>query len=127
MYIAELKKELIEKIMETNDIALLLELELLLIEKGNDTKFLNEHTTSYEQVRVFSSEEERKLNFAIQQYENGECISDEEAQKEIQDFLEEVHVFTPEQRKRVLNSLEQSKKGNTMTDEKAQADIQKWL
>jgi hypothetical protein len=89
MDIAKLKLEITEKIVNSNDITLLQEIEQLLIEKENDSIILNEPTTTYEKVRVFTAEEERKINLAIQQYENGECISDEEAEKEIQAWLED--------------------------------------
>ena len=128
MTIAELKLDIIAKIIATDDVALLNKIKEII--DSLDTNFLiNEPTTTYEKTRIFSAEEKRKINIALKQVENGEYISDEEAQKEIQEWLkeEEIHLFTPEQRKRVLNSLKQSKKGNTMTDEEAQADIQKWL
>jgi hypothetical protein len=94
MNIAELKLEIIAHIIATNDIELLLKINALLIEKENnkaqnDTAILNEPTATYESIRVFSEEEQRKINLAVQQYENGECISDEEAQKEIQKWLED--------------------------------------
>ena len=50
---------------------------------------VSEPTSTYEKIRVFSEEEQRKINLAVQQYENGECICDEEAQKEIQEWLED--------------------------------------
>lgn len=87
MNIAELKLEIIAKIIATNDAKLLLKINALLIE--NETAFLNEPTTTYERIRVFSEEEQQKINLAVLQYENGECISDEEAQKEIQEWLED--------------------------------------
>lgn len=95
MNIAELKLDLIAKIIPTNDTELLLRINALLIEnKNNETQnevlILNEPATStYERIRIFSAEEQRKINLAVQQYENGECISDEEAQKEIQEWLED--------------------------------------
>ena len=94
MSTAELKLELISKINATNDAELLLKISALLIEiKNNETQsdvpILNEPVATYEKIRVFSAEEQRKINLAVQQYENGECISDEEAQKEIQEWLED--------------------------------------
>jgi hypothetical protein len=94
MNIAELKLELIKKIIDTNDVNLLLKINALLNEKndaelGENASSVNEPSLKYESVRVFSAEEQRKINLAVQQYENGECITDEEAQKEIQEWLED--------------------------------------
>lgn len=94
MNIAELKLELIKKIIDTNDVNLLLKINALLNEKndaelGENASSVNEPALKYESVRVFSAEEQRKINLAVQQYENGECITDEEAQKEIQEWLED--------------------------------------
>lgn len=94
MTIFDLKLDLIKKITGTNDPNLLLKINALLNEK-NDTELeksassVNEPALKYESVRVFSAEEQRKINIAIKQYENGECISDEEAQIEIQKWLED--------------------------------------
>ena len=88
MNIAELKLEIIGKIIATDDVALLNKIQEII----NDYKpnsLVKEPTTTYERIRVFSEEEQRKINLAVQQYENGECISDEEAQKEIQEWLED--------------------------------------
>jgi len=82
----ELKLDLIAKIIETNDVDFLLKINTLLKE---NTSLVNEPALKYESVRVFSAEEQRKLNLALEQYKNGECISDEEAQKEIQEWLED--------------------------------------
>lgn len=88
MNVAELKLEIIAKIMSTDDVALLTKI-LEIINDCQSNSLVNEPTTTYEKIRVFSAEEQRKINLAIQQYENGECISDEEAQKEIQEWLED--------------------------------------
>lgn len=88
MNIAELKLELIAKIIATNDRILLNRIkEILDSYETNDA--INEPILAYEKIRVFSTEEQRKINLAVQQYEKGECISDEEAQKEIQEWLED--------------------------------------
>jgi 6-pyruvoyl-tetrahydropterin synthase len=88
MNIAELKLEIIRKIIATDDEALLNKIQEI-INDYESNSLVNEPTTTYERIRVFSEEEQRKINLAIQQYENGECISDEEAQKEIQECLED--------------------------------------
>lgn len=88
MTIAELKLELIANIIATNDTILLDKIKdsIISYESSNSVK---ESTLAYEKIRIFSAEEQRKINLAVQQYENGECISDEEAQKEIQEWLED--------------------------------------
>jgi hypothetical protein len=94
MNLAELKLELIAKIIATDDPALLLKISALLndenySETDENPNLVNESVAKYESFRVFTEEEQRKINLALQQYENGECISDEEAQKEIQAWLED--------------------------------------
>lgn len=94
MNIAELKLELIRKINECNDINLLMQIaDLLEIENFNDAdenfSEVNESVIKYEKIRVFTADEQRKIDLALEQYNNGECISDEEAQKEIQAWLED--------------------------------------
>ena len=78
MSTAELKSELIKNINFTDDIIVLNKIKELLDfdEKEND-------------VYVFTPEQQKKIDKALKQYENGECISDEEAQKEIQAWLED--------------------------------------
>ena len=94
MKINELKLELIAKIIDTNDFKFLLKISTLLevqnyTQLKKDISSVNEPALKYESVRVFSAEEQRKINIALEQYNNGECISDEEAQKEIQEWLED--------------------------------------
>ena len=94
MKINELKLELIAKIIDTNDFNFLLKISTLLevqnyTQLKKDISSVNEPALKYESVRVFSAEEQRKINLALEQYKNGECISDEEAQKEIQEWLED--------------------------------------
>jgi hypothetical protein len=94
MNIAEIKLELIAKIIDTNDIEFLLKISTLLEAKNytqlkKDIPSVHEPALKYESVRVFSAEEQRKINLALEQYKTGECISDEEAQKEIQEWLED--------------------------------------
>lgn len=88
MNIAELKLEIIAQIIATNDVALLNKIQEI-INDYESNSVVNEPVATYDRIRVFSEEEQRKINLAVQQYENGECISDEEAQKEIQEWLED--------------------------------------
>jgi len=87
---------LIKKIIDTDNdnVDLLSKIKVLLNEKNypeleGNTSSVNEPVIKYESIRVFSTEEQRKINLALEQYQNGECISDEEAQKEIQEWLED--------------------------------------
>ena len=88
MNLAELKLEIIAKIVATDDVALLKKIQEI-INDYESNSIVNEPVTTYDRIRFFSEEEQRKINLAVQQYENGECISDEEAQKEIQEWLED--------------------------------------
>ncbi len=88
MSTSDLKLKLIAQIIAIDDRILLDRIEEILSPFESNTH-VNEPTSTYERIRVFSEEEQRKINLAVQQYENGECISDEEAQKEIQEWLED--------------------------------------
>ena len=88
MNLAELKLEIIAKIVATDDVALLNKIQEIINDYESNSA-VNEPVTTYDRTRIFSEEEQRKINLAVQQYENGECISDEEAQKEIQEWLED--------------------------------------
>ena len=88
MNIAELKLEIIAQIIANEDVVLLNKIQEAINDYESNSS-VNEPSTIYERTRFFSEEEQRKINLAVQQYENGECISDEEAQKEIQEWLED--------------------------------------
>lgn len=92
MNIGELKLELIAKIIHTNDLETLIKIEAVLNNIQQTIHEVNESPTAYtktEKVYVFDEWQQAKIDKALQQYENGECISDEEAQKEIQAWLED--------------------------------------
>ena len=99
MTTSEIKLDLIKAIIDTNDMNLLLNIETLLNSKNfseldNRSSFVNEPAVIYEktnpeEVYVFNEWQQKRINLALNQYENGECISDEEAQKEIQAWLED--------------------------------------
>jgi predicted transcriptional regulator len=89
---SELKLDLIQKIIDTNDIDLLMELKDLLDIFFNEDSFVNEPSAVYEKtekVRVFNEWEQARIDKALKQIENGEFISDEEAQIEIEKWFEE--------------------------------------
>ncbi len=88
---ADLKIEIIQKIIETDNIEILMEISEIL-SSNNSSSQVNEPLEVYEKtekVRFFNEWEQEKIDKAVQQYENGECISDKEAQKEIQAWLED--------------------------------------
>jgi len=92
MNIAELKLELIRKIIATNDLTILMKIEAELNNIQQTIHETNEPPTTYvktEKIYVFNEWQQARIDKALQQYENGECISDEEAQKEIQAWLED--------------------------------------
>lgn len=95
MTTSELKLYLLEKIIETTDIDLLLRIKSLLEENNyvvleESLAEVNEPSLKYEKnIRIFTPAEQRKIDQALREYENGECISDEEAQREIQAWLED--------------------------------------
>lgn len=88
MNIAELKLEIIAKIIATDDEALLNKIQEIINDYESNSA-VNEPLTTYDRIRVFSEEEQRKINIALKQVENGEYISDEEAQIEIEKWFEE--------------------------------------
>ena len=88
MSTSDLKLKLIAQIIAIDDAVLLDRIEEILNSFEPNT-VVNEPISTYERIRVFSEEEQRKINLAVQQYENGDCISDEEAEKEIQEWLED--------------------------------------
>jgi predicted transcriptional regulator len=92
MNIAELKLELIRKIININDLETLIKIEEILKNETNITNIVNEPATVYqktEKVLVFNEWQQARIDKAIKQYVNGECISDEEAEKEIQIWFKE--------------------------------------
>ena len=88
MNIAELKLEIISKIIATDGEALLNKIQEIINDYESNSA-VNEPLTTYDRIRVFSEEEQRKINIALKQVENGEYISDEEAQIEIEKWFEE--------------------------------------
>ena len=78
MNTSELKLDLIKYISNIEDIQILERLK----------QFLEVNKIS-ENVRVFTPDQQARVNRALEQYKNGECISNEEAEKEIQQWLED--------------------------------------
>lgn len=99
MTLAELKIAIIQKIILIDDLNLLMKISDLLesyISDKSDSQLLsvNESVSSYEKINsekiyVFNEWQQKRIDIALQQVENGEYISDEEAQIEIQKWFEE--------------------------------------
>lgn len=93
MTIDELKLEIIARIMATDDVALLNKI-IAIIDSIDTNSLVNEPTTTYEKVKseeifVLNEWQQNRINIALKQVENGEYISDEEAEKEIQIWFKE--------------------------------------
>jgi hypothetical protein len=88
MNVAELKLEIIAKIIACDDIVLLDRIQEI-ITNFESNSLVNEPVVTYEKIRVFSEQEQRKINLALHQVQNGDYISDEEAQIEIEKWFEE--------------------------------------
>lgn len=101
MSIAELKLDLIKKIISMNDIDLLLEIKNL----------LNNETDSNEVVSLISE--------PISTYEKADSLQ--------KDKTEKVYVFNDWQQERINKSLEQYKNGEFITNEQAEIDLEKWF
>lgn len=87
MNIAELKLEIIAKINATNDVALLNKIQEII----NDYKpnsLVNEAAVNYEKatsekVYILNEWQQKRIDIALKQVENGEYITEEEDQKEM--------------------------------------------
>lgn len=91
MNLAELKIKLIQKIIAIDDLDVLLKIETILNQSIISSE-VNEPTSAYqkkEEVHEFNDWQTQKIERALQQFENGDCISDGEAQSEIQAWLED--------------------------------------
>ena len=93
MSIAELKLELIAKIIATNDAILLDRIKEIMYSYESNLS-VNEPTSTYEKATsekkyVFNEWQQKRIDIALKQVEKGEYISDEEAQIEIEKWFKE--------------------------------------
>ncbi|WP_291117090.1 hypothetical protein [Flavobacterium sp. UBA6135] len=93
MNIDKLKLQIIAKIMSTDDVELLNRIQEI-IDAYKSNSFVNEPSSTYqkttsENIRVFSEWEQKRIDIALKQVENGEYITDEEAQIEIEKWFNE--------------------------------------
>jgi len=87
MKINELKLELIAKIISTDDEATLMKIKTVLDNSNETILEINEPATAYdktEKVFILNEWQQKRIDIALKQVENGECISHEDAEKEIQ-------------------------------------------
>lgn len=92
MKINELKLELIAKIISTNDEATLIKIKAVLDNSNGTILVIKEPTTAYvktEKVFILNEWQQKRIDIALKQVENGECISDEDAQIEIEKWFKE--------------------------------------
>jgi predicted transcriptional regulator len=93
MNTTELKSELIALITATDDRILLDKIKEI-IASYESNLLVNEPTSTYEKVASekiydFNEWQQKRIDIALKQVENGEYISDEEAQIEIERWFEE--------------------------------------
>jgi len=88
MNIAELKLEIIAKIIATDDVDLLNKIQEI-INDYETNSLVNEPTLIYERVHVFNDWQQKKIDIALKQVENGEYLTEEEAEKEMQIWFKE--------------------------------------
>jgi len=85
-----LKLELIQKIIDCNDLEVLMQIDEIL-NRSNVTA-VNESSTIYskeEKVYVFNEWQQKRIDIALEQVANGEFLTDEEAEKDIQEWFKE--------------------------------------
>jgi len=93
MNIAELKLELIAKIIATNDSVLLDKIKEI-INAYESNSLVNEPTSTYEKVAsekiyAFNEWQQKRIDIALKQVENGEYLTEEEEEKEMQRWFKE--------------------------------------
>jgi predicted transcriptional regulator len=93
MNLAELKLEIIAKIIATDDVALLNKIQEI-INDYESNLVVYEPTATYEKVTsekifVLNEWQQKRIDIALKQVENGEYISDEKAEKEMQIWFKE--------------------------------------
>ena len=89
---AELKLELIKKIIKTNDEALLMKIEALLITLTDKTFEVNEPVTTYqktEKILVLNEWQQARIDIALKQIENGDYLTEEEDKIEMEKWFKE--------------------------------------
>ena len=93
MNLAELKLEIIAKIIATHDVTLLNKIQEI-INSYQSNSLINEPTVNYEKATsekgyILNEWQQKRIDIALKQVENGEYLSEEEDQKEMQKWFKE--------------------------------------
>jgi predicted transcriptional regulator len=93
MNTVELKLELIAQIVATND-SILLDKIKETINSYESNLSVNEPTSTYEKVAsekiyIFNEWQQKRIDIALKQVENGEYLTEEEDEKEMKKWFEE--------------------------------------
>ncbi len=92
MNIAELKLELIAKIIHTNDLETLIKIETVLNNIQQTIHEVNEPPTTYiksEKVLVLNEWQQARIDIALKQIENGEYLTEDEDKIEMEKWFKE--------------------------------------
>jgi predicted transcriptional regulator len=92
MNIAELKLELIRKIIATNDLTILMKIEAELNNIQQPIHEINEPATAYiksEKVLVLNEWQQARIDIALKQIENGEYLTEDEDKIEMEKWFKE--------------------------------------
>ena len=93
MNLAELKLEIIAKIIATDDVILLNRIEEI-IDSYEQNAVVDEPNSIYEKetsekIYVFNEWQQKRIDIALKQVENGEYLTEEEDEKEMQRWFKE--------------------------------------
>lgn len=88
MTIAELKLEIIARIIDTDDVELLNKVKEIINSFDSDS-LVNEPPIAYEKVLIFNEWQQKRIDIALKQVENGEYLTEEEDAKEMQRWFKE--------------------------------------
>lgn len=93
MSIAELKLKLISKIIATEDVSLLNKIQEIINSYESNSlvsePLVNYEKTTSEKIYVLNEWQQKKIDIALKQYENGEYSTEEEEEKEMQIWFKE--------------------------------------
>lgn len=92
MTLAELKIELIQKIIAIDDEVLLMKINEILDSRPEILNEANEPSTVYQKskkVLILNEWQQERINIALKQFENGEYITEEEASIEMEKWFKE--------------------------------------
>jgi hypothetical protein len=93
MNISELKLEIIAKIIATEDLDLLIKIQEIITDYESNL-LVNEPTTTYkkatsEKAYALNEWQQKRIDIALKQVENGEYITEEQDEKEMEIWFKE--------------------------------------